>query len=123
MGRAIFAELAVSLGLVLLVAGFVLIGVAAVQWTSHAHSQPRQRREQEREQRARAQACWESRTTYEHGYAIVQLVRVARWSGQELIINAENPELIPEENLAAISHAQIASNLRAQERNMNTRKE
>ena len=78
MGRAILPEVILAV-LVLGIAGVVLVGIGVAQWVAGAAmvtriKQGRRRRALERELAARRAARWESRTRYQRGYAVVDVV-------------------------------------------------
>lgn len=124
MGRAILPELVIALFL-LVCAGVVLVGISAAQWIAGAALVRRlreggQRRAAQRKSQARRLARWEAHTDYTRGYAVIELRRVARWDGHELVVDSEDPlaaVILPEENVDAISRAQIEAELRARARN------
>lgn len=128
MGRAILPELAVAM-VAMVVIGLVLAAVGVAQWAaSHAivrqFQQRRQQLAREREATARRNAKWEARTLYQRGYAVVDLVRVARWDKKEVVIDTDDraPVVVPEEDLDAVTRAQIEVGVRADRRNTQTQK-
>lgn len=121
--RAVLPEVVIAV-LVLGIAGLVLLGVGLTQWVAgmavaQRIKDGRRRRVVEREQAARRAAQWEVNTDYQRGYAIVRLVKVARWAGNTKVIDTdEHHVILPEEDLPGITRAQIDAALRAEQRNI-----
>lgn len=123
MGRMILPELVIGMA-ALVICGLVLVGIAAAQGIAGMAAigrikEARRTRALERERLAREHAAWEDHTVYISGYAVVRLVKVARWAGNTEVINTDDSDAtpIPEEDIEAITRAQIAARLAADRRN------
>jgi hypothetical protein len=93
-------------------------GVAAGGLGVLAGIRARARRAASRERSAHRNAKWEVRTRYQRGNAVVELVRVARWDGNEVVIDTdEHSVVIPDSDIAGITDAEINAGVRAYQRN------
>lgn len=124
MGRAILPELAIAL-VVLVLCGLVLVGIGVAQWSAGLaitdwFTRNRQRKVAQRERAARDAARWESRTRYQRGFAVIDVVRIARWDGCEKIVESNDQldsAIIPEEDAEKIAMVQLEADIQADQRN------
>lgn len=119
MGRAILPEAAIGLALLVLCGiALVVVGVAGAGLAvNNRFTQRRQRRSAQREQNARHTAQWQPRIRYERGFAVIDMVRVARWDTHEIIIESSDYEIIPEGDMLKIALAQLEADVQANQRN------
>lgn len=125
MSRAILPELAIAM-VMLVLCGLILVGVGVARWAAGSaitdrFTQRRQRRDAQREMGARRAAQWESRTRYARGFAMIDMVRVARWDSREVIVESDiQPDgaiIIPEDDTDRIVMEQLKADIQADQRN------
>lgn len=116
MGRVIVPELLAVLVLLVL-CGLTLIVIGVAQ-QGIVRGIIRQRTDK-RAQAARQAARWESRLRYQRGYAVIDVVRIARWGKQKEVVEIESrePETFPEDDVEKMTKALLAADLRAEQRN------
>lgn len=90
-------------------------GLVGIRWWASR----RQRVAAEREREARRLALWEPRIRYSGGFVVIDLVRIARWDGREVLVEADDrrPLRVDENDRVAVEKAREEMFARAVARN------